>query len=167
MDQKSNPFDLTAAARQDRGGGPDRVQHARTWTEEEQLERLQGYMLIPREFWPNIKYGTHVRYIKKTGEYRPGGFILKNPFDTKPRGGSEEKRFMKFQNNFNSKTRGHVEWIEAYEDLEHVYAKMDAVALAMHQNMENAVTALNTNIRKLAKHAKELEAKLKKEGVLS
>lgn len=156
---QANPFDLTTG-QQDRSG-PNRAQHARTWTEKEKLERLQGYILIPSEFWPNLKYGTHVRYVTKAGEYRPGGFILKNPFDTKPRGGTEEKRFMKFQNNFNSKARGHVEWIAAYEDLEHVYAKMDAVALAMHQNMEKAVTALNANIRKLAAHAKELEAELK------
>jgi len=150
-----NPFDLEG-----REGGPDRPHAAKVWTVEEQAEKLTGYLEISPEFWDQIRYGTHVRYITKDGQFRPGGFVLKNPYDTKARGAAEEKRFIKLQNGFNDKARGYQQWVLAYEDAGKIYMKPDAAVLMMMQNLETAVRGLNENIRKLAEHSKKLEARI-------
>ena len=150
-----NPFELEG-----REGGPDRPYPTKAWTEAEQAEKLNGYLEVSPEFWDQIRYGTHLRYITKEGQFRPGGFVLKNPFDTKSKGSTEEKRFIKLQNGFNDKARGYQQWVAAYEDLAKVFIKPDAGVLMMMQNLEVAVRGLNENIRKLAIHSKKLEERL-------
>jgi hypothetical protein len=150
-----NPFDLEG-----RDGGPDRPRGARVWTAEEQAEKLNGYLEIPPEYWEHIRYGTHVRYILKTDGFRPGGFVLKNPFDHKPKGGAVEKRFVKLQNGFNDKARDYQQWLVAYEDVAKFYVKTDAGVMVMMQSLEVAVKGLNENIRKLAEHSKKLELRV-------
>jgi len=151
---EKNPFDLEGR------DGPDRPHVAKVWTPEEQAEKLSGYLEVPPEHWEHIRYGTHVRYVTRDGAFRPGGFVLKNPFDTKTRGGNDEKRFMKLQNGFNDKTRGYASWLLAYEDAGKIYMKPDAAVLVMIQNLETAVRGLNENIRKLAEHSKKMEQRL-------
>ncbi len=146
-----NPFDLDG-----RDEGPDRPHQARVWTAEEQAEKLSGYLEVDPEFWDQIRYGTHVRYVTKADGFRPGGFVLKNPFDTKPRGAAAEKRFIKLQNGFNDKARGYQQWVAAYEDIVKMYIKPDAGVLMMMKSLEIAVRGLNDNIRKLAEHQKKL-----------
>ena len=153
--EDKNPFNLEG-----HDGGPDRPHTARVWTAEEQAEKLTGYLKVDPDFWEQIRYGTHMRYITKAGEFRSGGFVLKNPFDTKPRGGAVEKRFVKLQNGFNDKARGYQQWVAAYEDLAEVYIKPDAGVLMMMRSLETAVRGLNENIRKVAKHSKKLEARV-------
>jgi hypothetical protein len=152
---EKNPFDLEG-----RDGGPERPHAARVWTAEEQAEKLNGYLEIAPEFWEQIRYGTHVRYVTKAGDFRPGGFVLKNPFDTKPKGGTVEKRFMKLQNGFNDKARGYASWLLAFEDAAKIYIKPDAGVLMVLQSLETAVRGLNENIRKLAEHSKKLEQRI-------
>ena len=147
-----NPFDLAG-----RDEGPDRARVARVGTAEEQAEKLCGYLEVPPEFWDQIRYGTHVRYFSKTEGFRPGGFVLKNPFDTN---GGVEKRYMKLQNGFNDKARGYQAWVVAYADTAQFYIKPDAAALVMMQSLELAVKGLNDNIRRLAEHSKRLESRV-------
>jgi hypothetical protein len=150
-----NPFDLEG-----RNEGPDRTRAAHVWTAEEQAEKLDGYLEIPPEFWDQIRYGTHVRYYTKAEGFRPGGFVAKNPFDTRPKGAAADKRFMKLQNGFNDKARGYQQWVVAYEDVARFYVKPDAAVLVMMQSLEAAVRGLNENIRKLAEHSKKLESRV-------
>ena len=144
-----------------RGGpAPAQAHVARVWTEEEKAEKLSGYLDVPAEFWDQIRYGSHVRYETRTNGFRPGGFVMKNPLDAKPKAGGPEKRFMKLQNGFNDKARGYQQWVVAYEDVSNFYVKPDAAVLVMMQTLETAVTGLNANIRKLAEHAKKLEQRI-------
>lgn len=144
-----NPFSLEG-----RNEGPDRTHIARVWTEEEQAEKLIGYLEIPPEYWDQIKYGSHIRYYTKTNGFRPGGFVSRNPFDFKPQKTGTEKRFMKLQNGFNEKDRGYQQWLVAYEDVAKFYIKPDAAVLVMMQSLELAIKGLNENIRKLVDHSK-------------
>lgn len=149
-----NPFDLEG-----RDGGPDRAPRGRDWTAEEQAEKLSGYLEISPEFWDQIRYGTHVRYISKAEGFRPGGFVVKNPFDFASKGGVE-KRFMKLQNGFNDKARGYQQWVVAYCDTAKIFVKPDAATLVMMQSLELAVKGLNDNVRKVAEHSKKLEIRM-------
>ncbi len=155
-DRKSgNPFELKA-----RDVGPDRPHPSRIYTAEEQEKLLTGYLEIAPEFWPQIRYGTHMRYKTKKNEFRSGGFVMTNPFDTKPNGEAVEKRFFRLQNGFNAKTKNYQQWLAAYEDVAQVFVKPDAATLMIGKTVENAVKKLNENIRKLADHAKKLEARI-------
>jgi hypothetical protein len=151
---EKNPFDLEGR------GGPERKHPARVWTPEEQAEKLTGYIEITPKYWELIRYGTHVRYITAAGDFRPGGFVLKNPFDTKPRGGHVEKRFLKLQNGFNEKVQGYQQWVVAYEDLAKVYVKPDAAAMMQRDDLMAVTNNLNENIRLLSAYAKRLDARI-------
>lgn len=158
MAAPKNPYELG-----DGKQGPDRPALAVALTEDEQRAKLEGYVRVPRELWPFVGYSTHVRYIEtaeKGGEFRSGGFILKNPFDTKTRGSTEEKRFFKLQNNFYKSNGDHKEWIIAYEDVEHLYVKGTGVELTLQTDLKEVVTTLNGNIQRLAAYCKKLEARI-------
>ena len=145
-------------------GGPDRPHQKKPpLTEAEKHEKVAGYVSVPKDLWPFVTYGTHVRYTEsaeKGGEFRPGGFILKNPFDTKVRGGSAEKRFFKLQSSKFKTDRSRQEWITAYEDVEFLYAKGSAVELTLQRDVQSVVTGLNTQISRLAEYVKKLERRV-------
>lgn len=150
-----NIFDLEA-----RGGGPNRPQPGHVWTAAEQADKLHGYLEVPPDYWDQIRYGTHIRYFTKAEGFRPGGFVIKNPFDNKPKGGNVEKRFIKLQNGFNDKAKDYKQWVVAYEDVAKFYIKPDASVLVLMQTLENAVKGLNENIRKLVEYSKSLEGRI-------
>lgn len=152
-----NPFDL---AKKKTGGLPAKDYKAKTWTEAEVEQALEHYIEVSEDLWPFVRYGTHVRYVSKKEGFRPGGFVLRNPFDTEVKGGNDKKRFMKLQNNFNSKVQGYAEWIVAYEDIARLYVKPDASAISVQRMLETAVKSLNKNIKDLAMYAKKLEGRI-------
>lgn len=153
-EKKSNPFSLDARE------GPERPHVARDWTEEEIAKKLAGYLEIPPEFWDQVRYGEHVRYFTKKDGFRPGGFVLKNPYDIKPKGAANEKRFIRLQNGFVEKAAGYAVWPVAYEDLERLYVKPNAATSVMMASQEIVTRKLNGNIRKLTEHIKTLELRL-------
>jgi len=148
---ENNPFELSG-----RRGGPAPPHAARTWTLEEQVEKLKGYVEVSPVYWDQVRYGTHVRYYTKKDGFRTGGFVLKNPLDTK----GQDKRFMKLQNGFSEKAHGYQQWVVSYSDLDKVYVKPDAAVLMLTQDLEAGVRTLNENIRKVAEHTKKLEARI-------
>lgn len=150
-----NPFELKA-----RNDGPEIEHVSKVWTDEEQAEKLSGYLEVQPEFWAQIKYGIHLRYFTKAEGYRPGGFVLRNPFDITPKGSADEKRFIKLQNGFNDKLRGYAQWIVAYEDISKIYIKPDASSLVIINMLETSVKSLNENIRKIAEYCKKFETRI-------
>jgi hypothetical protein len=154
---EKNPFALD---QKKLGKAAPKQYKAKTYTEEDKNDLLTGYIEVPEDLWPFVRYGTHVRYVTKADEFRPGGFVLRNPFDTKPRGEAVEKRFIKLQNGFNAKIYGYAEWVVAYEDLKHLYAKPDALMLTMQRMIEDVVKGFNERNRKVAEYVKKLEKRI-------
>ncbi len=150
-----NPFNLEGR----RAAGPDRAHVARDWTPEEVATKTAGYIDVPPDGWANVKNGTHVRYFTKEHGFRPGGFVVANPFDTKTRDGPE-KRFIKLQNSFNSKARDYATWIVAYEDLTRLLIKLDTGTLLLQERQEDITARVNENIRKLSDYVKALEKRV-------
>ena len=144
----------------------------RVFSQREQDEKLTGYLEISKEIWPQIRYGTHMRYYLKTGEFRTGGFVSKNPFEviisndstqhpTAPeRLHKEKKTYIKIQNGFNDKLKGYYQWIVSYDDIDKIYIKPDAGVLTMIKTLESVVSDLNDNIQKLADNARLLERRI-------
>jgi hypothetical protein len=154
---KKNPYELNDKKTANQ---PERQGRALSLTEAEKKEKLKGYVAVPSEHWPNIKYGAHIRYIEKSGEFRGGGFILKNPFDTKVKGTQTEKRFFKMQNGFNPKANSYKSWIVAYENVEYVFVKGNGVELALRHDLQKVTAALSANIKKLLDQAKKMEIRV-------
>jgi hypothetical protein len=157
MAGQANPFALD---KKKGGTGPARQHKATTYTEDEQKELLNGYVEIPRDLWPLVRYGTHIRYVTKEGLFRIGGYVKTNPLDSKAHEARESKRFVSLQNGFDKRGHGFAQWAVAYDNIEKLYTKPDASAMAVQRALEKAVTALNTNIRKLAAHATQLEKRI-------
>jgi len=138
---------------------------SRTFSQREQEEKLTGYLDVNRDVWPQIRYGTHIRYYLKTGEFRTGGFVCKNPFevtvspDNQPNG-EGKKIYIKIQNGFNDKLKGFYQWIVAYDDIDKIYIKPDAGVLTIVHTLESIVNGLNDNIQKLAVTARVMEKRI-------
>ena len=128
----------------------------------EQEEKLNGYLEIESQNWIQIKYGTHIRYYTKSGEFRTGGFVVKNPLETVNPDSKIIKIYIKLQNGFNKTLKGYYEWIISYDEISKIYSKLNANELTTIKSLENAVIGLNENIRKLVKHAKSLESRIDK-----
>lgn len=153
-----NPYELSERGK---ANLPNATTRAVTFTADEQRAKLAGYVTVPPEFWPNVAYGTHVRFLKKAGEFQ-GGFILNNPFDTKVKGTMTEKRFFKLQSGFNKQAKDHLEWIIAYEDVDFLYAKGNGVELTLQKDLETAVSTIGGNLERLAAYAKKMDARCAK-----
>ena len=152
----NNPFLLTKKE------GPKVQQLAKILTKEEQAEKLIGYLEIDKEFWPQIRYGTHIRYYTTNGDFRTGGFVVKNPLEIVNPTDKKIITYIKLQNGFNDKANNYANWIANYEDLSKIYIKPDAGILTTVKSLEGVVTGLNDNIKKLVKHAKSLEERIEK-----
>lgn len=153
-----NPFDLSRRRRNIEA--PERNYPSRDWTPEEQVAKLKGYLEVAPEYWEQIRRDSHVRYITKAGEFRVGGFVMRNPVDSKFDGAEEVKRSMQMQNMPFVKAKNYAMWHVSYAELARVFVKMDAIDRTLIASQQEVVQALNENIRKLAEYAKRLEARL-------
>jgi len=152
--ERNNPFELAGRV------GPAAAPVARVWTEADQEAKIADYLEVPPEYWHQIKYGTHVRYFTKAEGFRPGGFVLRNPFDTKPNNSMVEKRFMKLRNGFNDKAKNYQQWIVAYEDVDSFYIKPDASSQVLMHSLKGVVQKFNKNNRTLQTYIVKLEARI-------
>jgi len=69
-----NPYDLTKLVTM--GGLIEKHKYKpEVFTGEEQKEMLRGFELVPKDSWTMLAVGTFIRYIRKDGEMRKGGYI--------------------------------------------------------------------------------------------
>lgn len=72
--ENSNPFDLTKLIAS--GNIVEKQQYRPDIiTSEEKKQLLVGYNKLPYEKWLQIYPGSHIRYVRKDGEMRKGGYI--------------------------------------------------------------------------------------------
>jgi hypothetical protein len=145
-----NPYDLDK-----RRDGPGRPHPSTTYTQEEQKEMLEGYLEIPARHWELLQYSRHVRYYAYDGQgrvaFRTGGFVVRSPYVELDAQG-ETIKFLQLQNGFGPKA---FRWKIKYDDLVHVYAKPDAVTMAVRDEIEESLRGLVNNINILAKRMKQ------------
>lgn len=84
----SNPFDLRKKtpvyAIQSQPSQPKarpnsqfqlQLQHEQPIMQQIPQDKIVGYNETPRDQWYSLPIGTHIRYVRNTGEFRSGGFI--------------------------------------------------------------------------------------------
>jgi hypothetical protein len=69
-----NPFDLTKLISTNKLIEKQKYKPD-VYTTEEQKEMLKNYIKVPNEKWLELPIGTNIRYIRKDGEMRKGGYI--------------------------------------------------------------------------------------------
>ena len=153
---KTHPtmFNIEAKA-----GGAQDVHVRREWSEDEQQERLADYSEIPPKYWKSIRGGSHIRFYRTDGTYNNGGFIDKNPEERVPAGGKTPKMFMILKTGFDHKA---TRWTVAYEDLERVFVKNEALLLTLNDEISNSITKINENILILNEKVEKLKIEIKK-----
>lgn len=72
---------------------------------------LENYTEVPESEWHNMRQGAHIRYLKKDGEFKPGGFIkVKN-----------EDYFMLSNSPINAP--GSVKWAMHFKNVAKIFIK--------------------------------------------
>jgi len=137
--------------------GPSKAHPSTTYTHKEQEDLLHNYIAIPDDFIENIRYGTHIRYIRKSGEFRVGGYVARNPMTSR-----EGKKFIVLRSSLYAKSPNTAEWTLAYDDILTVYALMDAVSLTIQRNSEEAFKTVNRNQFKMKRAINEIQNLLEK-----
>lgn len=145
----NNPYNLCSR----RIKGPNRCILLNTYTEEDQAKRLVGCEKIPRERWEEISPGTHISYIRKTGEFRVGGIITLNTVGAQ-REPDEDNRIFRIQS-------GAAGWFVPYKDIEYLYAGRDITNTIFSEELKKALTVLNDKINKLTLHCKKQDERIK------
>ena len=171
-DGENNPFSIESKKIHN---SPKRNRYPNVWSSSEQEEKLSGYLEIQPEFWPTVKFGTHVRYITKNNDFNVGGFVLKNPFVYKgdtteikpsidigiyPEYG--DKIGIKLQNTFSKSASNYSVWVVAYEDIMKLYVKVDASIRTIVQSLETTIESVNNNMKKITDYIKRMEDRLAK-----
>lgn len=155
---------------------PKRIRYGGTWTSTEQNDKLIGYLEISPNLWPSIKNGTHVRYITKDNQFKPGGFILKNPFYykgevnilkpsveiTEINSDIDGKVGIRLQNFFNRQSPDYSTWVVSYDDIMKLYVKVDAGIRTIIQSLEDTIENININMKKMTDYIKKMDDRIKK-----
>ena len=125
----------------------------REWTEEEQAERLAGYLEIPREYWPLIRVNTHIRHYSMEGVYNNGAFVAENPVDLTKDG--EPRRYFRLKNGFAPTAPTHRVWLLDYDAAARVFAKATAEVLTTLAAVGDVAARVNAKHKRIKE---ELEA---------
>jgi hypothetical protein len=158
--KKENIFDLTKLA-------PNEIQQevdstVKKISPDEQVSLLKNYQILPTNEWDNLVSGDHIRYLRKDGSFRRGGYfkgswVSKN---TKNLG----KKFIQLSTSptFNFKT-----WTITFGDIEKIYIKKNRQINQQTNNQQTnnqqtnnqpqTINAQNENIEYLIKTVDQLK----------
>lgn len=109
------------------------------WTEEKKAEALVGYKELSEEEWSKLPVRAHVRYLRKDGSWKPGGYV-RNHFTKDGQSG------MYLENKFDSKAAGYASWPIMQLDIKKIWVRAPIVE-------EDEIT-------KIKQYCKALEARL-------
>lgn len=112
------PFDLETKII----SGPKYEDFSKFYSDTDIKELINGYVPIKCDKFPLVKSGTHARYLRKDGLFRRGGFISKNPIETKPDSYGKTRKLFLFRSGVG--TRGGINWMVNYDDIETMWIKI-------------------------------------------
>lgn len=132
--KKENIFDLTKLAPVEIQKEVEPISKKITVVDQEKL--LKNYEILPRDKWDTLIIGDHIRYLRKDGMFRRGGYY-KGAHITQD-GKNEGKPYIKLSTSpmYNIKT-----WTVPHSDLENIYKKKtNGVIQLTKSSMDNSET---------------------------
>lgn len=130
------------------------------FSNDEILNRLNGYITVKPEYWHLIKNGTHVRYIDDTGKFKIGGFMHKNKFVKKdPTGLSLNGLILK--STFNTKDANYKTWPVMYKSIKFLYAKGNGVEYTLYTAINGILESTNKAFAEISLKNKTMYSEIK------
>lgn len=132
------------------------------YTPEQQQEMLKNFQPIPRDLLDFINENSYLRYYTTARRdssddgFRVGGYVEANPVVVD--GG---KKIMKLRSLFHDGP-GCYRWSVAHGDLDEVYAKENALTVALLRQFEAPIKTLNENNKKLLDANSKLKKRIEK-----
>ena len=130
----------------------------RVYTSAEQMDLLKTYVHVPKDFWPELTVGTHIRYYTTEGAgadptaFRIGGYIQANPYAWKPKDSPREKRGLLLTSSLSTWARGKAQtWPVEYGITRDIYVRADPVSLLTRAEVHRSVASLNKTIEALVR----------------
>jgi len=111
---KPNIYDLSALANVENDIEIKKKENSKM--DREQL--LKGYDEVPQSEWKSLAYGIHIRYLRKDGLFRKGGFV-KNTW-VGLTGVNKGKNVIQMCNNMSYKA---VKWVISLDKLDKIWKK--------------------------------------------
>jgi hypothetical protein len=134
----TNIFDLTALA------GMQNEQEIKktinTVTMDEQTKMLQNYHDVKNADWETIPQSSHIRYLRKDGSFRRGGFVKNSWIGLY--GNSKGKKCLQLSSSPGYKS---TMWTICLDDIEKIWQKNPTVATAGEKNIISP--EMNTTIQ--------------------
>lgn len=90
-------------------------------TPDDQEKLLKDYTEIKKEEWSEIPTNTHIRYLRKDGAFRRGGFVKNSWIGL--HGASKDKKCLQLTSNMSYKSS---KWTVCLDDLEKIWQKKQA-----------------------------------------
>jgi len=118
---------------------------------------LEGYVDVPCEKWPILKNRTHIRYKRKDGSFRRGGFILYQWIGTNE---LEGKRFIQLSNHPYRSPSSH-NWRVSYDDLDCIWKKETNEEIYIN-DINKQVNTINLEMNCIKKDIERLKEDQKK-----
>jgi hypothetical protein len=141
-------------------GAPAR-QPPRELSPEEQAERLTGYAEVPREYWPDIRANSHIRYYDAAGAFHPGGFVVTNPYDYRPRGEADARRCLRLKSAIaKAPGRKFFMWVVPYDEVSRLYYRLEFGALLLSHSIRVSTDVMNANLKKIAQYVRRLDERV-------
>lgn len=125
---------------------------AKDYTSEEIAQRLDGYIAVPRSLWGKIPKCSHIRYTKKDGAFKPGGFV--HTYTIKDDG----RKILQLKNSFDNKKANFAEWPLDLSTVKMLYKKIYPAAHVEVMMIKQMLQTHNEEIQKL----KEENAQIKR-----
>lgn len=83
---------------------------------------LKGYDEVPRDEWDSLIHGVHIRYLRKDGLFRKGGFVKNTWIGLS--GVNKGKNVIQLCNNMSYKA---VKWIISFDNLDKIWKKKNNI----------------------------------------
>ena len=109
----------------------------------EQNILLKDYIELPKNKWSDINIGDHIRYLRKDGLFRRGGFF-KSSWVVQT-GKNEGKQYIQLNTSlYNGKS-----WTVSYDDLDKIYIKNIIQNSRINTKNNESIEYLNKSIEQL------------------
>ena len=103
---------------------------------------LENYEEVPRDEWDQIPKNTHIRYLRKDGAFRRGGFIKANY--TSSYGEDKGKQSIQLASNLSYKSS---KWTVSFDDLEKIWKKNNSGVPSNNSIPNSQITELANNVK--------------------
>jgi len=126
------------------------------YSPEQEQALLQNYVRVPEEAWGSIKKADAIRYyVKKndTVKLMKGGVVAIPRLQVSK---EAPRRKIKLQAEHSSS----VFWVVPWENIVEIYVRLPLALYLMKNNLEQSLSSLNNNNKKLAVAVKSLRARV-------